>query len=329
MLLDGLLGGIVGGSNAVNQLSEERRKALAEQVKMEALEAMQTRMQERGYKHAEAMQGKQFEHAEGMQGNQFKHAEGMQTNQFGHAESMADKQFGHNQLLQRERFGHESGLLDKRLGHESGLLDKRLSHEKGLTTEKPLMEREKAFTQIEAIYDQAVKEGKWKEGKKLPEYVLRQVNDIRQAAGMSPLSEKESGKDGWFSSKTYSYSDQPEVKTTEKEGAEKSSAKETGGKEPGFVGWKDYMTEDPTANQKLPQTQTNGLNSKVRSDINPPQADPQKTAIGEAIQLANRFGVNPNSMGRHKRVLWEKLSSEAKEFFGTPDNMTKLLAGQK
>ena len=55
--VSGLLGGITGVSNAVNELSAERRKEMAESLRREALAELEKKYQERGFKHAEGMQG--------------------------------------------------------------------------------------------------------------------------------------------------------------------------------------------------------------------------------------------------------------------------------
>jgi len=55
--VSGLLGGITGVSNAVNELSAERRKEMAETLRREALAELEKKYQERGFKHAEGMQG--------------------------------------------------------------------------------------------------------------------------------------------------------------------------------------------------------------------------------------------------------------------------------
>lgn len=52
----GLLGGISGGAKAVEKLSEERRRELAEKLKREALEDIAKRSDERRYKYDKALQ---------------------------------------------------------------------------------------------------------------------------------------------------------------------------------------------------------------------------------------------------------------------------------
>jgi len=110
MLAAGLLGAVKGGASAVNTLSEERRKQLAEQLRMETIDLMEKNRQERGFKHAETLQGKGFEHAESMQGKGFEHAESMQGKGFEHAESMQGKGFAHAEGMQQKGFGHAESM---------------------------------------------------------------------------------------------------------------------------------------------------------------------------------------------------------------------------
>ena len=55
--VSGLLGGITGVSNAVNELSAERRKEMAVALRQQAMAEIERKYQERGFKHAEGLQG--------------------------------------------------------------------------------------------------------------------------------------------------------------------------------------------------------------------------------------------------------------------------------
>ena len=174
-LLSGLLGGIQGGAGAVTTLSEERRKALAEQVKMEALDLMNKRQQERGFAHSKDLQQGQFSHAEGMQSKGFEHAEGLLGKQLGSAERR-----------------HRETLAAK-----------------GDSESAPLASKD-AHNKINEVYKALIDKGKWKEGQKLPGWAMTQINTIRRDAGMPELAEEETKVPKWFGARTdtkYQYSD--------------------------------------------------------------------------------------------------------------------------
>jgi hypothetical protein len=252
MLLDGLLGGIAGGSNAVNQLSEERRKALAEQVKMEALEAMEMRMQERKFGNEKEMQGIKKEDEKELMGVDYGHRKDV----LGVENEYRTGQIGleHLNTLERDKskHGYDTQLLDREWMHRDS---HELTKAKAEGATDGLLKPKDAHDQIRKVYDQAIKEGKWKEGKKLPEHTLQQINEIRQAAGMKPLTGKDVRTPGtiYGTNPYWSYSDQEEGE--EKGGAEKGvkTEKET----PPGIPWQQFNPEDPT-DPNLPQTQTNG-----------------------------------------------------------------------
>ena len=67
-LLSGILGGVAGGADAVNQLSGERRKQLAEQPRMETMETLQNQRQDREFAFREGMAARGDQQAERMAG---------------------------------------------------------------------------------------------------------------------------------------------------------------------------------------------------------------------------------------------------------------------
>lgn len=79
LLVSGLLGGIQAGARAVEQLSDDKLKALAEKLKMDALEAMDKRRELRGQKFqtSERIAREGFQAGESKLGRTFEAGEGL------------------------------------------------------------------------------------------------------------------------------------------------------------------------------------------------------------------------------------------------------------
>jgi len=102
----GLLGGIMGGGNAVADIAMDKRKELAERLKMEAQAEIDKAYQGRAFKHDESMTDKKIGADKELQGEGFKHESAMTDKKIGSDEKMASE---HNQLL-RDLAAQENSL---------------------------------------------------------------------------------------------------------------------------------------------------------------------------------------------------------------------------
>ena len=92
MFLEGLLGGVMGGSNAVNELSGERRKLLAEKLKMDAMEEIQMRSDTR-----------RFGHEKGLQQENIKAEDSRATKKMESTERISEKETSSREKISSER----------------------------------------------------------------------------------------------------------------------------------------------------------------------------------------------------------------------------------
>ena len=298
-LLSGLLGGIQGGAGAVTTLSEERRKALAEQVKMEALELMTQRQQGR-------QQGLDIEMEEVKHGN----VEKRMGLEHGNAKDILGIENTNLSGREAEKHRREVERDEAKYAHERGLLSTELKAGKyrdKAGDDKADLASKDYHAKSNELY-KFLRENKWKEGQKLPSLALTQLNDMRRDAGKPELTEEEAVKSKWWggSDTTYQYSDgvlpsQGVVEPTPTEPGEKP-------KTPKAFDWKDYVPQEPG-------TQEGGGQTTV----------PPVSQSGDVRSTAIQLGVNPNSIGRYKKRIWEKLSDEAKAQYGSYENFDRLV----
>ena len=187
-LFSGLLGGVAGGADAVSTLSAERRKQLAEQLRMETMEAMNIKRQDREFSFREGMAASSDQQAERMAG--MKHDQLLERDEKGYAlgQSERDRQYA----LKQKELALREGLLGNRAGGD------------GAGGAAPTLAPKDAHARMNDIFKTLVKE-KWKEGEKLPEWAFTQINAIRRDAGMPPLTETESKSSTWWGKEKVSY----------------------------------------------------------------------------------------------------------------------------
>ena len=136
--VSGLLGGIMGVSNAVNELSAERRKEMAIALRQEAMAELEKKYQERGFKHAEGMQAKDITTSK---------EEGAANRQARAAESEAD-------ITSREKIATDrNAMLEKLSKAEMAMKQQGLNMDKKSTEAQNLKAKISAFTEARKIIE--------------------------------------------------------------------------------------------------------------------------------------------------------------------------------
>lgn len=320
-ILSGLLGGVQGGASAVSELSDERRRELAEAVKAQALEAIMQRREQRQFGHEKTMQDERFQ---------------------GQAELQKASIQGQSEL-QDARLQNQAGMQTQRLKSAEGLLGQRLSAKSatggsagGGVASKPKITTKDYHKQTNDIYE-SLRESGWEEGQEIPSLALKQINELRSDAGKPPLTPKENqetvpGKRFWNSdttSTTYQYDDgvlapqgeeTPEVEEVQAE--EAVLPKEEAPVPPPVSTGSIPQANDPEGKVAIQEPQSNDPDGEVPAQkVDWRAFDPQK----EVSDIAIKFGVDPNSIGRHKKRIWEKLSKGTKAQYGSYENFAKMV----
>ena len=124
--VSGLLGGIMGASNAVNELSAERRKEMAVALRQQAMAEIERKYQERGFKHAEGLQGENIK---------------------------ARKAEGEADITSREKIASGHDASAKTIAEIRNEMDKeQVAAVKGSTEAKRMGDRNKAFSESAKLF---------------------------------------------------------------------------------------------------------------------------------------------------------------------------------
>lgn len=120
-LLVGLAGGVQGAGTAVAEIADDKLKQLAEKLKMEALEQIQVRSDQRRFANDTAMEGIRTENQKGLLAQQNIYGQESQSRGFEHADkaqkSSQDFQLG----LEGVRQKHAERLQDKGFSHTEAM----------------------------------------------------------------------------------------------------------------------------------------------------------------------------------------------------------------
>jgi hypothetical protein len=332
-IISGILGGVHGGASAVSELSDERRRELAERVKEQALEAIMRQREQRGFAHDKEMQQRSFTHAEGQQRANIQGREQLQ-----------DAQLKSQAELQTQRLDRTEGMQTQRLDSAAGLLGQRLAAQEadvgaagsGEAEKKPKITTKDYHKQTNDIYN-SLRESGWSEGEEIPQSILKQINELRSDAGKPPLvprenQEKVPGKHFWSSDTTstsYQYDDgvlppPPGAGGQEASDGERDTAgeakKDTSKGKTDKLDWKQYLEKPGEQTVGVPDQA--GANQTVETKPPPPQ-NPEK--LDEVSAIAMKLGVDPNAIGKYKKRIWEKLSERTKAQYGSYENFAKMV----
>ena len=125
--VSGLLGGIMGASNAVNELSAERRKEMAVALRQQAMAEIEKKYQERGFKQQEKIQG---------------------------ADIAARKEGSEADITSREKIATDrNAMLEKLSKAELGMKQQVLNMDKKSTDAQNLKAKISAFTEARKIIE--------------------------------------------------------------------------------------------------------------------------------------------------------------------------------
>lgn len=204
--LAGVLGGIIGGGNAVADIAKDDRKSLAEKLKMEAQAILNQAQQERGFRHEETMSDKRYSDQVGLLevGSELRKGEAQSELDAKNDAGLFDKpvSVGPYDTLMHPKTGKEIGR---------GMEVSSKTAAKPADTIKVMSEVNDMLKQISMPKD---KGGiGWKDGQEIPKIYLDRINDLLVSIGKPKLkrSDIEVPRKLWWgtTSKTSYTSDLP------------------------------------------------------------------------------------------------------------------------
>lgn len=133
-LLRGLLGGVRGAGNAVDEIAKEKRAQMAEMLKMQAAEAMQSRMSKQEFQQTGQLQGERIGAEKEMQGTQLKNQRDMQTERIGAERELQGESLKAQRDMQGERISAQQseGLLSRQ--HEATMQGGRIKSNEAMNS---------------------------------------------------------------------------------------------------------------------------------------------------------------------------------------------------
>ena len=137
-LLVGLAGGVQGAGTAVAEIADDKLKQLAEKLKMEALEQIQVRSDQRRFANDTAMEGIRTENQKGLLAQQNIYGQESQSRGFEHADK-----------AQKSSQDFQLGLEGVRQKHAERLQDKGFSHTEAMEYSRQFAQQVRDFTQNE------------------------------------------------------------------------------------------------------------------------------------------------------------------------------------
>ena len=180
--VSGLLGGIMGVSNAVNELSAERRREMAIALRQEALAELERKSQERGFKQQDKLQGADIAAGkeEGAANRAARATESEADRAARATESAAD-------ITSREKIASDrNAMLEKLSKAEMGMKQQVLNMDKKSTEAQKMNAIRGAFTEARKVLEGGG--------------TTEEANAVLEAVGAPPLEEfiKEEGSPGYL-----------------------------------------------------------------------------------------------------------------------------------